>query len=100
MTRDGTEKSQSFSWWLHNIDGLSNQPGIENVMYAGVTEVTQWDLLKVIYTRWHLKDASGKLVTSFHVAVSNTEWTLSTHEMRELFARSVNTELQKSLPSN
>lgn len=105
MTRNGTDRSQSFSWWLHNIDGLSDHPGIENVMYAGVTEVIEGDLVKVIYTRGHIKDQSGQLVQPFHVAVSNKERNLSDSEMRKQFKESVSQELhqtvtQKSLPSN
>jgi hypothetical protein len=105
MNKNSTDKREIFSWWLQDIDGIANHPGISVVMYAGVREVTEWDLLKVIYTRWHIKDDSGKLIDPFSVAVSNQEWNLSSCEMWNIFKQEVAKQLesimnQKSLPSS
>jgi len=105
MTSNGTErKNEQFVCRLDSVDEVKDHPLIGKVTNAGVIEVTQGGLLRTIRTQWHVKEG-WSLGNQFHVAVSNREWTLSTHEMRTQFRQAVNTELhnavtQKSLPSN
>ena len=91
-----------FLWWLHDVVG--KVPGIENITYAGVTEVAQGDILKAIYTNGHIKDDDQ--IRQFRVAVSNTTGEMSAHELHTQFVQSVTATLanvmtaNKSLPSD
>ena len=103
MQTHRADKTNQFSWWLPDV--IWEVPGIEQVTYAGVTEVTQWNILKVIYTNGQIKTANGTNTQQFHVAVSNTG-NLDNKEMLLQFKQSVTSKLaevmntNKSLPSN
>lgn len=97
MTSNGTErKNEQFVCWLDNVDGIKDHPQITGVTNSGVIEVTQGNLLRTIRTQGHIKQ-NGWLGTQFHVAVSNKEWTLSTHEMRAQFRQEVKNQLESAI---
>jgi len=84
-----------FTGWLHDVVG--KVPGMEHITYAGVTEVTEGDLLRAIYTNGHIKNANG--TEQFRVAVSNTD-NLGSEEMRNKFKQSVTATLADVMTAN
>lgn len=97
MQTHRADKTNQFSWWLPDV--IWEVPGIEQVTYAGVTEVTQWNILKVIYTNGQIKNADGTDTQQFHVAVSNNG-DLGSDEMLKQFTQSVTKKLAEAMNTN
>lgn len=100
-THSADRLEPQFVGWLPDVVG--KVPGMEHITYAGVTEVTQGELTRAIYTNGHIKHDDQ--IKQFRVAVSNTGG-MSAHELHTQFVQSVTTRLadlintETSLPSN
>ncbi|MBP7061713.1 hypothetical protein KBA84_02685 [Patescibacteria group bacterium] len=95
-THSADRLEPQFVGWLPDVVG--KVPGMEHITYAGVTEVTEGDLLRAIYTNGHIKNANG--TEQFRVAVSNTDENLGSCEMRNKFIQSVTNTLADVMTAN